>query len=178
MVQVLGVLLQGGGFFILFGRSFFGLSLGLARFNWLRRVILLDPMGNEVDHIEPGHPLLVQVVNGMGVFFAKNGHQHICSSDLFLAAPGRLHMHDGTLYDPLKTKRWLGVNVISASHLGRVVFDEVGQGLAEIVDVCRAGAQNLGSAGVVEQGLQQVLHSDEFVTLLARLDKCHVEADF
>ncbi len=42
----------------------------------------------------------------------------------------------------------------------------------------RAGAQDLGRRGVVEQRHEQVLDGDEFVPLLARFDERHVQADF
>ena len=50
--------------------------------------------------------------------------------------------------------------------------------LAKRVDVGGAGAQNLGCRRVVDQGQQQMLHRDEFVALLAGLDKGHMQADF
>ena len=49
---------------------------------------------------------------------------------------------------------------------------------AQIVDVGGAGAQDLGSGGIVQQRQQQMLHGDELVALLPRLDKRHVQADF
>ena len=58
-------------------------------------------------------------------------------------------MHDGALDHALKTKRGLGINFLSASHLRGVVFDEIGQRLTQIVDIGGAGAQHLGRAGVV-----------------------------
>ena len=87
-------------------------------------------------------------------------------------------MHDGALDHPLETQRGLGVHLLGACHLGRVVLDEICQRLAQIVDVGCAGAQHLGRAGIVQQGQQQVFHGDELVALLPRLHKCHVEADF
>jgi len=87
-------------------------------------------------------------------------------------------VHDGALDHALETQGGLGVHVIGARHLGGVVFDEIGQRLAQVVDVGRAGAQHLRGAGVVKQGKQQVLHGDELVALLACFDKRHVQTDF
>jgi hypothetical protein len=52
------------------------------------------------------------------------------------------------------------------ADLRRVVLDEVGQRLAQVVDVREHAAQHFGRAGIVQQGQQQVLHGDELVALL------------
>ncbi|MCY1361754.1 hypothetical protein D9M69_484320 [compost metagenome] len=87
-------------------------------------------------------------------------------------------MHDGALNHALETERGLGVHLVGAGHLRGVVFDEVRQRLAQVVDVGRAGAKHLGRAGVVQQREQQVLDGNEFVSLLPCLDEGHVQADF
>ena len=87
-------------------------------------------------------------------------------------------MHDGALNHTLEAQRGLGVDIIGTCHLGRVVLDEGDQRLAQVIQVGGAGPQYFGRAGVVQQGQQQVLHRDEFMALLARLDKRHVKADF
>jgi hypothetical protein len=46
------------------------------------------------------------------------------------------------------------------------------------VNIGRARAQHLGRAGVVQEREQQMLHRDELVALLARLDKRHVQTNF
>ena len=87
-------------------------------------------------------------------------------------------MHDRALDHALETQRRLGVDLFGAAHGGRVFLDESGQALAQVIDVGRAGLEHLGSRGVVQQREQQMLDGDELVTLLARLDECHVQADF
>ena len=87
-------------------------------------------MGNKVHHIQTGHALLVKVVHRVGVFFTKNGHQHIGARDFFFAAARGLHVHDGALNHPLKTQGGLGVHLIGTCHLRGVVFDEIGERLA------------------------------------------------
>ena len=87
-------------------------------------------------------------------------------------------MHDGALNDPLETQRGLRVHLVGTRHLWRVVLDEVRQRCAQILDVGRTCAQHLGGTGVVEQCEQQVLDGNEFVALLAGLNKGHVQADF
>ena len=135
-------------------------------------------MGNEINHVQTGHTLLVEVVHGMRVFFTKNGHQHIGAGHLFFAVAGGLHMHDGALDDALKTQRGLGVHIVIARHLRGVVLDEIGKRLAQVINIGRAGTQHFGSTGVVQQGQQQVFHGDELVALLPGLDEGHVQADF
>jgi len=179
LVQVLGELLQRRGFLValglggllVVGRAFAGLGS-------LWRIALANAVRNEIDHVEAGHALLVQVVHGMRVLLAKNGHQHVGAGHLFLAVTCGLHMHDGALNDALETQGRLGVHLVGTGHLGGVVLDEGGQRLAQVVDVGRAGTQHLGGAGVVEQGEQQVLDGDEFVPLLPGFHKSHVQADF
>ena len=87
-------------------------------------------------------------------------------------------MEDRALDYALESEGGLGVDVVIAGD-GRCVFaDEVGEVLAQGIDLRTAGAQGLGSRGIVEQREKQVLHGDEFVALLASLDKSHVQADF
>ncbi len=59
-----------------------------------------------------------------------------------------------------------------------MLIDESADLAAQLLDVRRAGAQDFGGGGIVEQGQQQVLDRDEFVPFLAGLDKGHVQADF
>jgi hypothetical protein len=87
-------------------------------------------------------------------------------------------VHDGALNHPLKAQRGLGIHIVSARYLGRVVFDEMGERLAQIIDLRCAGAQHLCGAGVIQQSQQQMLHGDELMPLLTRLHKGHVQTDF
>ncbi|MOA10774.1 hypothetical protein D3C78_1306780 [compost metagenome] len=135
-------------------------------------------MGNEIDHVQARHALLVQVVDRMRVLFAEDRHQHIRAIDFLLAVARGLHVHDGALDHTLEAQRGLGIDFVAACDLRRVVLDEVGQGHAQIVNARRAGAQHFGRTGVVEQSEQKVLNGDEFVALLTGLDKGHVQADF
>ena len=177
LVEVDGVLLQWRSFLVLLA-TFFVLGSALAGLGGLGRVAFLDAVGNVIDHVQACDALLVQVVDGVGVFFAKNGDQHVGAGDFLLAAAGGLHMHDGALNHPLETQRGLRIHIVAAGDLGRVVFDEVGKCLAQIVNIGGAGAQHFGCTGVVQKGQQQVFNGDELVALLACLDKGHVQADF
>ena len=88
-------------------------------------VVLLDAVGNEIDHIQARYALLVEVVHRVGVFLAKDSNQHIGTRDFFFAITSGLHMHDGALDHTLKTQSRLGVHLIGSGYLWRVVFDEV-----------------------------------------------------
>jgi hypothetical protein len=149
-----------------------------AAFGRLRRVALLDAVGNEVDDVQPRHALLVQVVDGVRILLAEDRHQHIGAGHFLLAAAGALHVHDRALDHALEAERGLRVDLFAAADGGRVFLDEGRQALAQVVDVGRTGAQHFGGRRVVEQRHQQVLDGDEFMPLLARFDKRHVQADF
>jgi len=96
----------------------------------------------------------------------------------FFAAARGLHVHDGALYHALKTERGLGINFIHTRDLWCVVLDEMRERLAQVVHIGRTGAQHFGSTGVVQQCQKQVFDGDEFMALLARLNKGHMQADF
>ncbi len=135
LVEVQRELLQGRSLFValatctLFGlRRVFGLG-GLGRF------ALLDAVGNEIDHVQARHALLVQVVDGVRILLTEDGHEDVGARDFLFAVAGGLHMHDGALNHTLETQRGLRVHFVGARDLGRVVLDEVGQGRAQVIDV-------------------------------------------
>jgi hypothetical protein len=114
----------------------------------------------------------------MRVFFTKDGHKHIRPGDLLLTITSGLYVHNRTLNNALESQRRLRIDFISARYLRRIVFDKVGQRLAQIINISRTGAQYIGSTGVVEQRQQQVFHGNELVTLLSGFNKSHMEANF
>ena len=181
-VEVVSVLLQRRGFFVALAAFFVALVVaGAVVFLFggvITVAIFADAVGDEVDHIQPRNALLVQVVQGVRVFFAKNGHQHIGAGDFFLAITRALHMHDGALNHALKAQRGLGVDLFGAGQGGVVFFDEIAQPRAQVVDMGRAGLEHLGGRRVIQQRQQQVLGRDEFVALLPGLDKGHVQGYF
>ena len=86
----------------------------------------------------------MQVIHRVRIFLAKNGDKHIRSGHFLLAVGRGLDVHDGALNDALKTQCRLGVDFFIAGHHGGVFLDEAGQIFAQVVQICRAGAQNLG----------------------------------
>ena len=85
LVEVLGELVDGRTF--AFAVFLVGLAAGaaLAGLGRLRWITLLDAVSDEVDHVQSGHALLVQVVDGMRILLAEDRHQHVGPGDFFLA---------------------------------------------------------------------------------------------
>ena len=135
-------------------------------------------MTDEINDVEAGDPLLVQVVHRVRVLLTKNRHQHVRPGDFLLAVGRALNMHDRALNHPLKAKGGLRVDLLSPRYNGRVFPNELGQVLAQVVEIGCARAQNLGCGRVIKQCEQEVLDRNKFVTLLACLNERHVEADF
>jgi hypothetical protein len=52
------------------------------------------------------------------------------------------------------------------------------QAFPQRIRIHGTGPQNLCRAGVIQQGQQKVLNGDELMSLLAGLDKGHVQTDF
>ncbi|MNV36826.1 hypothetical protein D3C71_1283190 [compost metagenome] len=127
LVQVLGELFQRRGFLVALRRTTLFAFRLVVRLGRLWGFALLDTVGNEIDHVQARHALLVQVVHGMRILLAKDGHEHVGTRDFLLAIARGLHVHDGALDHTLESQRGLRVHLIGASHLGRVVFDEVRQ---------------------------------------------------
>ena len=59
-----------------------------------------------------------------------------------------------------------------------MLVHKVGEFLAQLVGLGRAGPQHFGSGRVVEERKQEVLHGDELMSLLSGFDKGHVQTDF
>ena len=66
-------------------------------------------MCNVVDDIEATNPALMQEINGMRFFFAKQCNQDVCTSDFFFT--GRLNVKNGALYHALKAHSRLGLDI-------------------------------------------------------------------
>ncbi len=66
-----------------------GLGLGLGIAFWFGTgaggLSFADAVRDEVDHVEASHPALMEEVDGVRVFLAEDGDQHIGAGDLFLA---------------------------------------------------------------------------------------------
>ncbi len=150
----------------------FGVGLALRR-RGLRH--LADAVRNEVHDIEPGHALLVQEVDRVGILLAENRDQHVGPGHFLLAR--RLHVQDGALDHALEAERGLGIDLVARQD-GRVLGHEIGKELPQIVDVRGTGAQHFGGRRIVEQGQQQMLHGNKLVAFLPRLHEGHMQADF
>ncbi len=98
-----------------------------------------DAMGQVIDHIQPGHILLVEVIDGVGVLFAEDGDQHIGAGDLLLARG--LHVVHGPLQHTLEAQRRLGVAAIVFRQAGHGGLDGLLQLLAQAVGIGTTGLQ-------------------------------------
>ena len=87
-------------------------------------------------------------------------------------------MHDRALDHALEAQRRLRVNIVRACHRWRVLGDELREILAQIVNVGAHRAHHFSGGWIVEQRQQQVLDRDEFMALLPRIHKRHVQTDF
>ena len=148
-IQVGGVLIEGAR---LLWRL--GIRFGLRRLLATRRLFglrsLRDAMTDEIDDIKAGNPLLVQVVNRMRVLLTKNCHQHIRPGDFFFAVGRALDVHDRALDHSLKPERGLRVDLLGPWDNGGIFPNELGQILAKVVQIGRAGPQNLGRGRVIK----------------------------
>ena len=148
------------------------------RFLRIDLLILAHTMRNEIDYVQAGDALLVQIVDSMRILLAENRHEHIGSGHFLFAVRCRLHMHDGALDHALEAQRRLSIHFIRAGHRRRIVGDEVGQRLAQVIDIDRASTQHFCRRWIIQQRKQQVLHRNELMTRLSSLDKGHVQTDF
>ena len=122
LVEIDGVLLQRRLLFVFFSGGTVSARSGFAVFGV--GFVLAHAVGDEVHRVQPRHALLVQEIDGVRVFLAKDGHQHVGARDFLLAAGRGLHMHDGALDHALKAQRGLRVHLAFARHLRGVVGDE------------------------------------------------------
>ena len=171
LVQVLRELVE---------RTFLGLAFNLGfldtfgRFLRIDLLVLAHAVGDEVDHVEAGNALLVQVVDRVRVFFTEDRHQHVSAGHFLLAVRGRLHVHDRALDNALKAERRLGVNLACARHGRCVVTDKISQRFSQILNIDSTGTQHFRGRWVVEKRKQQMLNRDEFMPCLPGFDKGHV----
>ena len=82
-------------------------------------------MANKVHHIQAGNALLLQEIHRVRILFTKNGDEHIGAGHFLLAVGSRLNVHDRALDHPLKSQRWLRINLFGAWHYGRIVINKV-----------------------------------------------------
>ena len=160
LVEVGRVLLERGG--ALRVTLALDLGRGFLRAGGARGVLgLREPVGNEVDHVEPRDLLQAEQVRGVGVLLAEDRDQHVRDRDLLLAA--RLDVEDRALQHALEAQRGLHLAVVVLLEPRSGLVDEVLEFLAQAGGVRAAGAQDLPDLGGVDDGEQQVLDRHEFM---------------
>ena len=138
-------------------------------FALVHAVDLRDAMGQEVDHVQPGHILPVQRVDGVRLPLAKDGDQHIRARHLFLA--GGLYVEHGPLQHTLEAQRRLGLPVLARRKHRRVLVHEGGELAPQLIHVRSHGPQYAGRVWLVHQGQQEVLDRHKLMTFLARFSE-------
>src|SRR5690606_6926801 len=87
-------------------------------------------------------------------------------------------MHDGPLDDPLEPESWLSIDIFIARKHRGIFSDEFAEILTQGIKVSRASSQDFRRCGIIQQGKQQVLYGNKFMSRRAGLDKGHMQADF
>ena len=87
--------------------------------------MLGDAVRDVVDDVEPGHVLLVQVIDRVRILFAEDRYQHVGAGDLLARG---LHVVDRALEHALEAQRGLGV----ALDLVLQHRDRIGDGLLQV----------------------------------------------
>ena len=137
---------------------------------------LREPVGDEIDDVEPGHVVQAEQIDGVGLLLAEDRDQHVLALDLLLAA--RLDVKDGALQHALESERRLHVLVALALEARRGLVDELLQLPAQAVQVGAAGLEDLRDGGNVQDGQQQVLDRHVLVAVGAGLLEGLVETVF
>jgi hypothetical protein len=119
-------------------------------------------MGDEVHRVIARHVLFLQEIGRVRFPFGEDRDQHVGARHL---GPARgLHMDRGALDHALEGRRRHRLGALDIGDQRRqVVVDEIGQGLAQFVQVDRAGPHHARGVRLVDQGKQQVLQRGQFV---------------
>ena len=133
-------------------------------------------MGDEIDHVEARDLGAIQQVHGVALLLAEDGDEHVGDADFFLA--GGLHVEHRALQHALEAQRGLHLAVFVVGQARRGAIEVLVERVLELVDVRAAGPQDLAHLRGIEDGQQQVLDRQEFVTRVTRLGKGVVQAEF
>ena len=125
---------------------------------------LRDPVRDIVYRVEPGHFLLLQVIDRMALAFRKQRNKHIGPSHFFTT--GTLYVDRRPLEHPLEAGSRLRVFGTIGDQVGEFVvevFTELG---AQLVEVDATGSQDRYGILILGEREQQVLKRGVFVTAL------------
>ena len=122
---------------------------------------LRDAVRDEADRVEPGHVLLLKVVDRVRFAFGEHGDEHVGAGDLL--APRRLDVYQRPLDDALEPRGGLGTLVVVVDRPAEVVVQVRAQVLAQRLDIDAAGPQNGDGVVVFGQGQQEMLERRVFV---------------
>ena len=126
-----------------------------------------DAVRNVVQHVQPGHAVLFQQIDGVVVVLAEQGHEEIPRLDHLFAA--RLHVGRGALQHAVEGERLLWVDVARIFGQGfEIVLEELFQVGLEFLHVRAALPHDVGHGLVLQQGVQDVFQGQELVAPPAR----------
>ncbi len=131
------------------------------------RPFLADAVGDEVEHVEAGEPLLLEEEERLRVGLAEERHQHVSGVDDLLLR--RQRVRRGAVHDALEAHGGLGVGLdVVGEHLDRG-GQELRQPRLQARGLDAAGLEDLEGAGVLQQAQHQVLEGEVLMTGLPRL---------
>ncbi len=122
-------------------------------------------MGQVIDHVQPGHILLVEVIDRVRFLLAEDRHQHVGTGDLLLARG--LHMVDGPLQHPLEAQGGLGIAAIVFGQQRDRGIDGLLQLATQALQVGTTGLEHRLGRGVLQQCQQQMFNRHVFMTGLS-----------
>src|SRR5450830_3763 len=139
LVQILGELIERTFLLLAFGLHVFRSFWRFLRINLL---ILAHTMRNEIDYVQAGHALLMQIIDSVRILLTEDGDEHVGTGHFLLAVGSLLHVHDRALNHTLEAQRGLRIDFIGTGHGWRVIGNKIGQRLAQVVDIDRTRAQH------------------------------------
>ena len=109
----------------------------------------------------------------MALALGEQRDEHIGA--VHILATGGLHADDGALHDALETGGRLAVACRFIDQIVQFAVDVVAQILAEQIEIDRAGAQDRGRVGVVDEAQQKMLERRIFMVALSRRSERAIE---
>ena len=132
-----------------------------------------DAVGDEADDVEPGDPLALQHLDGVGIGLVEHRHQDVRAVDLLLA--GAVGPRGGHREDALHAQGQ--ARLPAAVDRLQLVGEVFGEGLAHLVDVGAGVLEHLGGVVVQGEGVEQVLQPGVFMPQPSRLGDGDGEGD-
>ncbi len=138
--------------------------VGFGDFGFDRRRLQGNFVGNHPQDIQPGNPLFIQKIDGVGILFHKDGSQNVADRHLFFFS--RTHVVDGPLNNPLKTDGLLKDIFIALGNHFHVFIEKRFQAGLQVIDIATTFFKNFQAGIVMQDGKQHVFDAHVLVTAL------------